>query len=184
MTEPCTSGTAIRDLRWALEEVAGKEAVERALSATPEEQRREFLEATPLSWVPLRVSTPIIDRIADEAGLEPERMMDQAVRMATERTMKTIWRVMLRFVSDEALIQRTPVIYKRTRNVGKLEVVSIDTGSAEIRLSEWPNMPSRQARILSVNIETVLTLTGRKNVKCHFKRTDDGALYRLTWESR
>lgn len=183
MTTPSTSGTAVRDLRWALEEIAGSDTVGRALDDLPGDARRAFVEATPLSWVPLTVTTQVVDRVAEQAGLDPERMVDQAIRMATTRTMKTLWRVLLRFVTDQALIQRTPLLYRRTRNVGKLEVVSIERGSAELRLSEWPQIPARQARILAVNIETVLGLTGRRDVQCHFKRTEDGALYRITWRS-
>lgn len=181
MGEPSTSGTSARDLRWALTELCGAEAVEAGLATLPEEDRRIFEAAPARPWVPLRITTRAVDAIAEAAGEEPEGLADRAVRLATERTMTTVWRVLLRFTSNRALLQRTPLIYGRTRNVGRLSVTALEEGSAELVLSEWPRIPPRQARLLAVNMETLLALAGRREVRCHWKRTDDGAIYRVMW---
>lgn len=103
--------------------------------------------------------------------------------LSTERTLSTVWRVLLRFTSDEAILDRTPMMWERTRNVGRLELVSLEPGCSVLEVKGWPGMPQRHARILAINIETVLRCAGREEVRCHWKRTADGAVYQTRWRA-
>lgn len=181
--EPSTSGTAVRDLGWALGEIAGRERVQVALARLPREVREAFVHGPAMPWVPLRVTTAVVDAIAAEAGLDAEDLVDRAIRRSTERTLSTVWRVLLRFTSDKAILDRTPMMWERTRNVGRLEVVSLEPGCSVLKVEGWPGMPQRHARILAINIETVLQCAGRECVRCHWKRTPDGAVYQTTWRA-
>jgi hypothetical protein len=176
---PSAAGIAVRDLRWALGEIAGEPALERALVRLPEEVRRPFLDAPAEPWVPLTVTSAVVDSVAAEIDECPEALVDRAIVMATERTLTTVLRVLLRFTTNKALLARIPGLYRRTRNVGELRVVSVDGGAAELVIEGWPDVPARHARLVAVNTETILKLIGRKDPRVHFART--GARYRILW---
>src|SRR5690349_6098617 len=159
---PSASGISIIDLRAALEEIVGKDAVGSALAGLPSEMRREFVEITAITWVPLTTVTRVVDAIAAAAKVNPERLIDDAVRRAVERTFKTVWRVMLRFTTDAALIARTPVVYSLSRNIGKLTAEVVAPGKSKVTLSDWPGVSPRHVRTLGISIVTVVTLAGRK----------------------
>lgn len=180
--EPSTSGVAARDFAAALRDIVGREAYEAGLARLPEEDRRRFVGANARSWVPLRITTAVTNAVAAEVGEDPEGLVDRAIRRATERTLTTVWRMLFRLTSTAALVKRLPTLWARSRNVGEVEVVEVGDDHGKIVLRGWPGrMPSRQARLFAVNLETALELLGRRDVTCHWKRTDDGAVYRLSW---
>jgi hypothetical protein len=180
---PSASGISIIDLRAALEEIVGKDVVATALAGLPAETRSEFIEITAISWVPLATVTRVVDAIAAAAKVNPERLIDDAVRRAVERTFKTVWRVMLRFTTDAALIARTPVVYSLSRNIGKLTAKVVTPGKSEVTLREWPGISPRHVRTLGISIVTVVTLAGRKDATITSTPTADGAVFHLSWRA-
>jgi len=178
---PSASGISVLDLRAALEEIVGKDVVIRGLASLPAETRGEFVDITALSWVPLATITRVVDAIAIAGQKNPERLIDEAVKRAVERTFKTVWRVMLRFTTDAALIARTPVVYSMSRNIGRLTSRMISPGKSEVTLSDWAGVSARHVRTLGISIATVVTLAGRKEVGVVSTPTADGAVFTLTW---
>jgi hypothetical protein len=178
---PSASGISVLDLRAALEEIVGADVVANALTSLPAEIRSEFVEITALSWVPMTTITRVVDAVAVAARKNPERLIDEAVRRAVERTFKTVWRVMLRFTTDAALIARTPVVYSLSRNIGRLTSRIVAPGKAEVTLNDWPGVSARQVRTLGISIVTVVTLAGRKEVSVTSTPTADGAVFQLSW---
>lgn len=169
------------DLRKSIEEIVGRDAVVTALQRLAPATQAAFTDITAVSWVPLDALTDIVDEVARVARVNPERMIDDAVRRAVERTLKTVWRVMLRFTTDAALVARTPVMYSMSRNVGHLTAQVVSPGVAEIALSRWPGAPSRQVRLIGISMVTVVTLAGRQDVAITSTPTPDGANFRMTW---
>jgi hypothetical protein len=180
---PSASGISIIDLRAALEEIVGKDVVASALAGLPSETRREFVEITAITWVPLTTVTRVVDAIAAAAKVNPERLIDDAVRRAVERTFKTVWRVMLRFTTDAALIARTPVVYSLSRNIGKLTATMVAPGKSKVTLSDWAGVSPRHVRTLGISIVTVVTLAGRKDATIASTPTPDGAVFQLSWRT-
>src|SRR5215471_11184924 len=93
---PSTSGTSVLDLLEAYREIAGAEVVARALGSLPEPIRDKVAALTRLSWMPVAELSVVIDAVGHEAGRDPDALLDEAARRATERSFKTIWRIMLR----------------------------------------------------------------------------------------
>ena len=180
---PSASGISVLDLRVGLEEVAGKDAVAKALASLPSETRRQFVEITALSWVPLATITRVVDATAEMAGMNPERLIDDAVRRAVERTFRTVWRLMLRLTTDAALIARTPVVYARSRNIGRLEARVLSPGKSEVTLADWPGVSARHVRTLGISIAKVMELANRKDVSVTSTPTADGATFYVTWRA-
>jgi hypothetical protein len=182
-TVPCFSGTSVLDLLTSYRELVGPANVERALGKLPGPMRRRLDELTAMSWLPVSDVTFLVDTISAEAGVEPESTLDDAVRAATRRSFRTVWRVLLHFVSDDALITRTPMIYTRSRNVGSLAARVVSPGHAELVLTRCPSSSDRHLRTLAVGICEVMALVGRKEPSISSRRTADGAVYTLRWRS-
>ena len=104
-------------------------------------------------------------------------------RLATERTLKTLWRVFLRFTSDEALITRCPVIFSKSYDCGRVEATVSRPGLGQVTLRDWPNVTDFPVRGLCNGITTLLTLAGRNNVATRVTtRTSEQTVIAVTWD--
>jgi hypothetical protein len=175
------AGTAVLDLLDAFREIVGPEVVRKAIASLPDDLRGRVGALTRLSWLAVADMTSLSDAVGQAAGRDVEQLVDEAGRLATERSFKKIWRVMLRLTSDAALVARTPKMYALTRNVGKLDARMVRPGVAELTLSGWPDVSDRHLRSLGVSIATVVELTGRRSPGFEVRRTGEGAVYTLTW---
>jgi len=180
---PSNSGTSVLDLLKAYEELVGPEVVADALAKLPPEIRAEIDAITPLSWVPVASVARVIEQIAAEAHCDADVLLDRAVRLATKRTLKTVWRLLLKLTTAEALIARTPIFYSKSRNVGRLTARLVAPRRSELTLSDWPGISQRHRRTLAVSIETIVTLAGKRDVQITWEPTSDGAVYQLTWSA-
>lgn len=180
---PSVAGIAVLDLLRALEEIVSAEAFLRAREALPPAVREDLDAVSAVTWVPNDTLNRVIDELARAASLEPEAMLDQAIRSATQRTFRTVWRMFLRVTSDEALIKRAPLVYGRSRNVGQLSARIGTPGVAEVLLTEWPDITDRALRTIGVGIQSVLEIAGRRDVRMSFARTPNGGRYELRWRA-
>jgi hypothetical protein len=179
---PSLSGISVRDTFRMIEEIVGSAIYRDAMSRLPDESRQQFEEAIAVSWIPMSLVGSVVDEIAALAARDPEHLLDEAVRRAVHVTFKTAWRMLLRITTDEALVARTPIIYAKARNVGRLEAAVKVPGRAELNLTEWPMVSDRHIRTIGVSIQTVLEIAGRRNVRIRSQRTVHGAYYVLTWQ--
>ncbi len=179
---PSIAGTTVLALREGLADIVGPEVVARAIARLAPDLREEFETVTPVSWVEeLRVAA-MHDAVAREAGIDAELLFDQAVRRAAERSLKTVWRVLLHFTSDEALISRSQTLYARSRSVGQVSARLIAPGHAELTLRGRPNGPSRTIRALAISTEVLLRMTGRKQVVAHADERPGGGIVVVRWK--
>jgi hypothetical protein len=183
MAEPTISGALITQHRAILIELVGAETLDRALAQLAAADREAIQGATSLSFIPIRAADAMYRAIGRESGRDYVHLHEQVSRTAVERALKTIWRLLLRFTSDEALVARTPVIFTKAFPQGVLNPRVVGPGQAEIRVESWPQMPEYAIRGTRVAVESVLRLAGRSNVKINAEATHDGCLYRVTWVS-
>jgi hypothetical protein len=183
--EPCLSGVSILNSRQSLEEVAGKEAVERAIAELSAADRAAYLAVTAGSWLPVRIADELQRAVAREAQV-PFDGFPQFVREFSHRSVArmvgTVWRFFLQLTSDEALIERTPDMHRKAYNVGHLTAEVESPGRALVKLTEWPNISDEQLIGIAAGIEAVLQAAGRKSVVLKWKRNADGAEYTASWE--
>lgn len=178
---PSVSGMATRDLLRTLEELVGHEHYAHALAQLPTGLRHELDALTAVSWLPLTSLGVVLDEVAKVSGREVESMVDETVRRSIDRTFRTVWRVLLRVTSVEAMLKRTPVIYAKSRNIGALEARLVEPCHAELILSGWSDVSERQLRVLAVSIQRVVELSARHDVQISYARTPQGGCYKLRW---
>ena len=184
MTEPCLSGLTVINSRQSLEEIAGKDVVLRALEDLPDEEREQYLSIGPDSWLPVRIADEVQRAVAREAGIpvgEFAGFVRQFSHRSVERMVSTVWKVLLRFTSDKALVERTPELFSKTYNVGRLAAAVEGPGQGTVTLDEWPDVSDEQMIGTAAGIEAVLQTAGRKNVQIRWQRTATGARYVATW---
>lgn len=179
--EPSTSGIAARDFQWALRRVVGDSVFEVALGQVSLEAREVLCNVPTDPWVPLAMMGELIEAARDHSGMDEDELMERTIRMSTEHTINTVWRVLLRVTTDKALITRTPLLWKRTRNVGQLEVTEHGKGRGTLQVTGWPGLTRRSAFALAINIRTILECAGRKEVRVKWGRSRDGARYHVSW---
>lgn len=178
---PRASGALIAKERKVLEELVGSGTVQLALASLPADIRDEYESITSLTKIPTQTVERVYEAVAEQAGRDVFRMHRDVVRMGVEQALKSIWRVLLRFTGDEALVRRTPLFFNRGLSKGKLEAKMVGAGKAEIRLTGWPRVSELQINGIAAAAEAVLTCAGRKSVRVESHRTLDGACLIATW---
>ena len=176
-----TSGATTKDSHAILMEHVGASVVERAMAKVPESERWEYENATSLSWIRCECVEQVYEAVAEEAGMSVEARQRHVVRAGVDRTFGTLWRLLLRFTTDNALITRTPLFYKRAFDTGKLESRMVDEGRAEIVMRGWREISDFHLRGLMLGIQCVLERAGRRNVLMRPTRTRDGVRIEASW---
>jgi len=168
-------------MRWAIEKMLGPAVLKAALERVTPPVRDEYLHATALSWVTYTTLAAVHDAVATESRTNAMVLADKLARLTVERSFTTVWRIFLRFTSDEAIIVRTPAFYAKSRNTGYMASRILVPGKSESIVSGFPTIPDRDIVILAASIETVITLAGRQDVKSKGERTTDGARFFTRW---
>ena len=175
------SGTSFCAHRDEIEKEFGRPLLLRAVERLEPAQREQVLGALQVSWVLISTQQALYEALALETGHTAEQLHVVMVRRSTERTVRTLWRVLLRITSDEALISRAPVLFKKSYRQGNLDAHQLAPGRVQLTVTGWPRMPAISLRGLRVGMETILILAGRRDVRVKSEASADGARLEATW---
>jgi hypothetical protein len=170
-------GAVLLEQRRVMTDLAGQETFDRAFSALSEDVRREYEALSILSWCRHSTATTVTQAVGRALGKSPEEWQSLVVRTGIERTLHGVWRVLLRFASDDALIKRTALFYSKMVDRGRLTADQISTGHVKLRLSEWPDVPELDLVALGAGIEAVLRAVGRSSVVITWARDELGVVF-------
>jgi hypothetical protein len=168
-------------------DAVGAEVVRRAIARLPEPERQAYEAITATDWVPLELSSRVIELVAEEAGRPLDGFFAEMVRGGTLRALDSFYRTLLRFAWDEMLVARAAGAYRRIRNVGRLEATLVRPGQAIAVLRGWPGLSEQHARSLGYTMEAFFLAAGKQEVAVDTRldhRADgalDGATYRCSW---
>lgn len=182
-TQPRANGTLLLEQVEVLRDLHGDDVVDRALGKLSPEIRRELDEILTTTWVPLEVPESVHRSVAHELGRDPVDVKRELVRTALPRTFKTVWRVFLRFTSDQALVARAPLIYSKSFDRGELVSRIEKPGTAQMRLSGWQYPAELELVGIATAVEVVLGLAGRRDPVVTWKRVPGGAAFTATWKT-
>jgi hypothetical protein len=177
------SGSIILEHRKIIVERFGAAALNEAVAALPEDRQQELDEARPSIWIRISTMEAFYGVLAKALGRRVAELHTEIGRLATERTLTGLWRVFLRFTSDEALITRSPVIFTKSYDTGRVVSTIPRPGHGEVTLLDWPDVTDFPIRGLCNGITTLLTLAGRANVTTRITtRTSDHVVIAVTWD--
>jgi len=184
MTErPLLSGGILLNQLKVCVERFGQPLVDDALTRLNAAEREQLRAMLPVSWVRTELAEVVVNAIAERAGRDPEVLFKEVVTTTVERQFRTVWRAILHFTTDSALVSRTPLIYSKTYNAGSMTSEISQPGLARIRVGGWPNQHGRQMAGLGYGIGTVLRLAGRKQVDVTHSVRPGGADFVGTWKT-
>lgn len=156
----------------------GESLVQRTFAADP---RHAFWErVTSLEWVELGEVERSVRALAGAVGRDPIALNVEATRLGTEDSFRTIWKVLLRFTSDDALVARSPTLYGRAFNTGALVYEPVTPGQANLRVADWDDPPALHMHGLASGIETMLRLAGRSDARVRYEVEGRRAVFRAT----
>jgi hypothetical protein len=181
-SEETITGTMVRSHLEALRERVGTAAFEQVLSEMSTEQQEELGLVTPLSWVRIATLNDLYGRLGPLVGLSLEELHVEIASLVVGKAVTTVWRALLRLTTDDMLISRSPVLFKRAYQQGRLEVRRAAPGHAQIEVVEWPSMSDFAMRGLRVGIESTLRAAGRKHARGTARRTPGGAVLFFEWK--
>ena len=180
-TEPALSGAVFLRNVEVFRDVVGLEPVERAFASLPLTHRRELEAAVPAAWIGVTAIDALYTAIAQEAGEDLQTLYPDIVRVGISRTLRSVWRALLRLTTDRALLRRTPLIYAKGHSVGKIEATIEGRGRGMVVLTGWPNMPALRRLGVAAGIRATMEVAGRADVVVDYVDTADGAEYRVRW---
>lgn len=178
---PSVSGTLIHSLVEVARERLGGDVVESGMRAAPSDTGPVVLGATPGHWVPVAAVEAAFESLAHAAGRDLPGLHVELARIGIERALRRFWRILLKITSDAALVSRTPVIYAKSYNRGRLVPAVLGAGRGQVELVDWPDAPEWPVRGTRVGIEAALSVAGRENAHAEVRRTPTGAIYTVTW---
>jgi hypothetical protein len=155
-------GAVLLEQRKVLRELAGEEVLASVIAGLPDDRREEYEGLTLLSWCRHATATEVVVRVGQALGKRPEAFQAEVVRAGVERLFGGVWKVLLRFSSDDALIKRTALIYSKACDRGRLAADQLGPGHVKLTLSQWPDVPDLAIVALAAGIESVLRTVGRK----------------------
>lgn len=165
----------------AVRSAIGEDAWAQTLARLPKEVQEELSATAPVGWVRVSSLRAMFEAASAVSGRDADLLTDEAVRVSTAQTFRTIWRVLLPFVTAEAIVKRASALYGKSRNVGAMSVRSVGDHRAELELSQWPRIQERDLRSLAVATRSILEVAGRRDVQCRWSLAEDGGVITLTW---
>lgn len=175
------AGALVLEHRRILTEVCTPELFEQVLSRLPANVRTEYDQVSVLSWPRVRMAELVFETAGQVLNRNPAELHTEVACKAVEHTLTKLWRFVLRLASDETLITRSPMLYRKAFQRGRLEARMVGKGHGEIQVHDWPDMPEFSLRGLRIAIETVLSLAGRQGVRLKQQRSELGPMFVATW---
>lgn len=179
---PLLSGGILLNQIKVCTERFGQPVVDEAFGLLSPADREQLRSMLPVSWVRTELAEGVIESIAKRSGRDPEVLFREVVTTTVERQFRTVWRAILHFTTDSALVSRTPIIYSKTYNGGAMSSEVPAPGRARIVVTGWPSHHGRQMLGLAYGIATVLRLAGRKHVDITHSVRPGGAEFHATWK--
>lgn len=184
LPEPRVRGALILEQIKIIEERYGRNCIDAALEALTPAQSEEVRGILAVSWVDVPLVTTFKSEIARHLGRDPLDLQREVVRESINQTVKGLWRMLLRQLSDPAIIKRTPILYSKTFDRGKLALEGLGDGKATFVLTGWPTMPEYDCVGLATGIESVLEYAGRTGATVTWQRQAPLVLFNAVWTRR
>ena len=176
------SGAMVRSHIAALQTRVGPALYDQLFNQLGREDQEDLRLVTPLSWVRIDALERLYTLLAPSQKLSVAELHTQIASQVVGQAVTTIWRALLRLTSDNLLVSKTPVIFKRAYQQGSAKVIKSQPREAEIEVQDWPEMSEFALRGLRVGIESTLRAAGRSNPRGVGRRTREGAIIRLEWD--
>lgn len=163
--------------------LVGDDVFERALGNIDPARREEYESLQLLGWCRASTATAVTKAVAIEAGEDPAEFVHSVVKAGFGVVLRTLWRVLMRFSSNEALVRRAGTLYSKAVNKGTMRARQIVPGKVELTMSGWPEADDLDLIALHAGVEAALLAVRREVVVSHH-RTQQGARFLIELDRR
>ncbi len=174
-------GSVILDQRRAYRELVGADVFAAALATLSADQRREYEDVVAGGWIRCTTANAVVRAVAVLVGRDELEIDAVIVRMGVERTFGPLWRVLLRFATDDQIVTRAPILYAKAYDKGELRARILAKGHGECALVGFPEVGAIDLQAIGIGIAEALRVSGRSEVRHVVTRTPDGARIELRW---
>lgn len=169
-------GVVILEQKRVLERIAGSECLARALARLPDERRREFEHLSMFTWCRSSTVGMVYGEIAELLHRDVEALTAEVVRHGFGTVLRTVWRMLARFSSDESLVARAGTLYARTVDRGNVRAFVEVPGHLVMEITDRPEISQVDIAAIGAGIATALEVAGRR-AKVSHRRLVDGVRY-------
>lgn len=181
---PKLKGSILLDQIAHIETLYGRSVIEKAYGMISPTHRNEVMGALPISWLSTEAAQAFKDAIAEQVGVGSLMFNRMVVRHGIAKTINSLWRVLLRQLWDGAIIKRTPILYAKTFDRGKMSLQISGDHTATFELDGWPQIPEYDCVGLAEGIEALLEFSGRKGATVQWRRSGALMLFDASWQRR
>ena len=181
--EPRLRGVILLDQVAYIRKTHGSAVVDAALQTLTPRDRQTIEEALPISWLRVPTVTAFKTAIAGKLGEDPIQFNRRVVRASIGETITSFWRMLLKQLWDSAVVKRTPIIYSKAFDRGKLELKTLEEGRAEFVLTGWPDMPEFDCAGLASGAEALLEYAGRGKTTVRWRREPPVVIFEAKWHA-
>ena len=174
-------GSVLLDQRRAYTELVGADVFAAALSTLSVDQRNEYDDVVAIGWVRCTTANAVVRAVAAQVGRKELELDAVIVRMGVERTFGPLWRVLLRFATDDQIVTRAPVLYGKAYDKGQLRARMLAKGHGECTLVGFPEVGDIDLQAIGIGVAEALRISGRSEVRHVVTRTSDGARIDVRW---
>jgi hypothetical protein len=175
--------TSVCYLKLRLRELAGD--VERAfLERLPPGVAHHYLEALPLSWVPVEAAGSIYEHGAPLLFPGNTLAIWQLGYETALTSYTGIYRMLLRVASVPLIIERAERLWRNHHTDGDITTESTDVGLVTMSVSNYPVLAEPLRELVAGYIAALCALTGAKNASV--RRDDRQPTWRwiVSWSER
>jgi hypothetical protein len=146
----------------AIGRLAGPDALACVVARLPEERRQEFSELSLFGWCRCSTLNLVLGEVANEVGRDVDAFVHDVVRESFGVVLRTVWRLLARFTTEESIVMRAPLLYSRTLDRGRPRAFVQSPGHLVMEITERADLSHIDIVSITAAIEAVLELSGRK----------------------
>lgn len=161
----------------ALRDIIGDERYARALASLPPAMQETVHTNAAIGWIPFETVEAVVDAAAREADRATEVLQREVARAVLQRTLRGVWRLLVRFSSASATAARVPVLWGKSYNRGRVQVEIPQEGEGEIIVHGIPDASDFALRGFAFGTEALLAISRDRIARVQWRRTPDGAVY-------
>lgn len=170
-------GTDIVSLRKLVRE-KGELTEQSLLKAFSDEEKKTYLETSPISWTPVDLQARVYQVASD--SLFPGQF-DSVIRLQLEiakRSYSNFYKIFLAIPSVAFIMKRAASIWRTYYDTGKATVENLSESTFEFVVTDFPDLPEQLRDATTAHLIYLTQATGKKGVSV---KQDDKDVNRWVW---
>jgi hypothetical protein len=160
----------------AIERLVGREVLAQVVARLPRDRQQEFEELSMFAWCRCSTLNMVLEGVAEESGRDLTVFVHDVVRHSFGVVLRGVWRLLARFTSDSAIVERASMLYGRTLDRGKARAFFVAHDHMALEITERPDLSRIDVISIEAAIEAVFDVAGRR-VRVTQRRLRDGVRY-------